>query len=138
MALFEKIKYSGSQIKNWEYKTLDIYDNLRLYWKKDDEGNGVGFSFACLEFKSCSAGGKNYWDDPSLELEVDAKIFGIARFDGLKHIWFSDTTFEEDLDKEKIDGYNYYPNAGLYAKVFQELRILEEQYCSDIEYLEKS
>lgn len=131
--VFQELSFQGSLVHTWPYFVIDKFNNNRIYYKPNDDRGG--FDFVFVSFASCSADeaqtGIDHWMAPSLE--VSASMYGIAYFDGLRHVYTNDKSDETNLNKLTPDGYNYYPSAQIMNKVFEHLIKLEKIYCSSVE-----
>jgi hypothetical protein len=107
---------------------IEIDEHYRLYFDVIDYGEEKnkksGFEFIALECFGYVLDGKNeYYFSPTSSVAV--VVEGIAYFDGVRHLYYGN---------EKTDnyGYHYYPNLSKIIKVLEELKKLEEKYCSII------
>lgn len=122
--LVSNMSVDKTYVKDWQFFTLDKYDNVRLFYK-DLGSEYKGFIFYCLRFNSCGTGEGSVWQKDDLQVEIVAA--GTAYFDGLRHMYFHAEELEEN--SPKFDGYLYYPNANVMAEMFIKIRVLEEMYC---------
>lgn len=129
---FQELTYNRQSVKDWSHFKIDGQNNIRLYYQPDSPDEKHGFHFVLLHFVSCLGNADDYWTDPNAQLEVEANLYGVARFDGLRHVYSNSCTHEANLDKLKPDGYVYYQNSKVMAKVYEKLSELEELYCSDV------
>jgi hypothetical protein len=114
---------------DWKHEEVYLWDcveagehyHTRLFYKPD-EVIGHGFRFYAVRWCQ-SAGGlteEQCWIDA--RTEVDVLVRGEAKFDGLRHIYFS----------PESEGYIYYASSRDLSQVFAELRTLEERFCKEI------
>lgn len=125
--LYETIKndYPNELIKDWEF--IKISPNCRLHfkpiiWEKNEFG---GFYFHSVHWtgNSCTRDyDKNdYFTAP--EVTAETLLYGIAQFDGIRHLYFG-------TEESENEGYFYYPDLDIINKIMIELVKLEQKYCN--------
>lgn len=78
-------------------------------------GDRYGFVFLCIERITFSTHDENWADDEQSKYSW----YGIAYFDGLRHIFLSD------------NGYLNYPDIDMQIEILTELKKLDEKYCRE-------
>lgn len=103
-------------IYTWLY--IDISSDTRLYYKPIDVEDTGGFYFTSVDL--ISAYGNN-WGISTWEVKI--LYTGTAYFDGIRHMY---------LGSNQTDnyGYDYYSNLEVHIKILQELKKLEDKYCT--------
>lgn len=133
-SMFHEMTYDRKLIKSWPFFDIDEHSHYRLYYNPDSPTEKTGFSFVFVAFVSCSScESKTWWDDESSELEVEANLYGVARFDGLRHVWSNSNSNESNLNKLKPDGYVYCQSSDIMIRVYEKLKELESLYCSSVD-----
>lgn len=127
--IFHDLRFTNLGSYNYKGKICDLsyvvigpYDNTRIYYHGIKESSS--FDFIVVDFMQATLG-KNYWEDPTSELEVEVVMTGEALFDGIRHM----TT--GDVDNH---GYSYYPDSAKMISIWTELRKLETEYCMEGEF----
>lgn len=101
-------------------------DDCRIYYDKNiypSSDEKWGFYFWVIEVLSCSCREEPF--SPDSEFQI--LFHGSARYDGFSEIYLGNKDFNE---REGIED----PNVGLLAKVLEELKKMEKQYCANSFY----
>jgi hypothetical protein len=120
-----KHQLSDSHVHAWEFISLGVWNNHRLYYKavdpidKESSSTNQGFYFYVLSFNNGPAIRDGKADIWSRQTEVDIMMSGQAYWDGLRHVNVG----------QYDEGYLNYPNAILMIEIWDNLRQLEEKYC---------
>jgi hypothetical protein len=107
----------------WKFKALENErgKSVRLYYRPNEDGNG--FDFDILEETSVG-GDKNFGDWDPEHSEVDVLFWGIAYWDGVRHLYMGNQATDNY-------GYLYYPDISDYVTYFKAISDLENEYCSE-------
>lgn len=121
--------FPDEPISSWQFGTdHETVGNYRVYYKPVEHSaycNGTdcvhGFYFYSLAWAG-NWGDAPTWSD---ETFIDTLYYGVALFDGLRHVNFGS-------DKDGIFGYTNYPNPKVHIGIWQILEMLEERYCDSV------
>lgn len=109
---------NGEDILKWDHIQ---YNDFFIFYNPDD-GEGTGFNFMSLQITGIHP------DKPLLHPENNVEIlyWGIAYFDGIRHLY---------LGHEKTENFGYinYPFIKNHIKLLEIIRGLEIKYCRDFD-----
>lgn len=122
--------YPKELIHEWPFIQIDKYTRLHYKQVDTEEGEKYGFYFHSVKHTGHTLSDfKNnihYSDIPfeNSTTTVESLLWGIAYFDGVRHLYFG-------TQESKNDGYFYYPDFDIISKINIELVKLEQLYCQD-------
>ena len=121
--ILTSLKANDSVTKLIDCDFIEIDNDTRLYYKKEDYNDFFEFGCVTITAGKLIGGGKPWERD---DTEVIFLFKGTAMFDGIRHIYFGKNNDEE------CNGYLYYPNIELMIRALQQLKKLEIKYCPQL------
>ncbi len=116
-------------IKDWQYISSSTPEGWRIYYKVREKSIYDKEPKSGFDFMSVTLTGwlfhlendNNPWNSEGTE--VDILYYGVAYFDGIRHMWHGDNGIQP--------GYDNYPNLYEYIDILNALLELEDKYCQD-------
>ena len=120
--LFEDLKHNKSEVSEWRYQTVgrSAIQTVRVYYNPKSLVLS-GFEFYVLEIVNKNNGATaNKW--VPVETFVRVLYSGEADYDGVRHLFMGSA-------QTNNQGYLCSPKFKEQCKIFQQLYLLEEEYC---------